>query len=74
MDLEAKKALLDARLIAFDANEAAINPPSDAQLESLGQLMAEVEALTTERKISEQVVRLTGEVLETFKEIDPGTA
>ena len=74
LDLMADKALVDAKRIAFDANEDSINPPSEEQLDALGRLVAAVEALTAKRRILREVVTLTTRSLNTFREIHPGSA
>tara|TARA_E500000318_G_scaffold111826_1_gene131990 strand:+ start:5619 stop:6014 length:396 start_codon:yes stop_codon:yes gene_type:complete len=71
LDHEKQKALLDARRAAFDANQAEITPPTDAQLDRLQALVAAVEQLNINQKIFDEVLALTKESLGTFNEIHP---
>lgn len=68
-DLQAKKALHDAKWLAFEANGESVTPPEPAQLEKLKGLLEEVERLTNEARIVTEVIRLTTASLSTFREI-----
>ncbi len=72
MDLEAEKALLDAKRVAYEANKREVNPPSDAQLDNLRSLVEQVEELTTEQKILDEVVALTTQSVNAFAQIQAG--
>ncbi len=69
--LTADKALLDAKLAAFDANKDAINPPSTAQLDLLKQLIATVDKLNTNQKILDEIIKLSTDTLTEFNKIHP---
>lgn len=71
LDLKAEKALLDAKVAAFEANRHAITPPTPEQLDTLEDLVAKVEELTINQKIFDQVVQLSTEALTTFNSIHP---
>lgn len=72
--LTADKALLDAKLAAFDANKDAINPPSTAQLDLLKQLIAAVDKLNTNQKILDEIIKLSTDALTEFNKIHPNQA
>ena len=69
LNLEADKALLDARRAAFDANQAVITPPTPDQLDRLRDLVAAVEGLNADQKILDEVLDLTAQSLGLFREI-----
>lgn len=71
LELVADKALLDAKLAAFDANKDAINPPSTQQLNSLKDLIAKVDKLNTNQKIFDEIVKLSTDALTEFNNIHP---
>lgn len=72
--LIADKALLDAKLAAFDANKDAINPPSAPQLDLLKQLIAAVDKLNTNQKILDEIIKLSTDTLTEFNKIHPNQA
>ncbi|TXI26174.1 MAG: hypothetical protein E6Q61_00660 [Nitrosomonas sp.] len=74
LELVAAKALLDAKLAAFEANKVSIAPPSDLQLNSLKDLIAKVDKLNTNQKISDEIVKLSTDVLTEFNNIHPDQA
>ena len=63
--------LHDAKKTAFDAENAAINPPTDAQLEALKNTLAKVERLTANSRIAEEIVALVKEGIGVFEQIQP---
>lgn len=63
--------LHDAKKTAFDAENAAISPPTAAQLENLKTTLAKVEALTAEGRIAEEAVALVKDGVRVFEEIQP---
>ncbi len=69
LDLGKKIALVKADRSAFKANNASIQPPTEAQLEELKNLLIKVDALTAENRVLEDVITLTTEGLTLFREI-----
>lgn len=72
LDLERKKALVEADRLAFKANIEAITPPTGVQLQHLSDLIKEVDALTAQERVVDEVIRLTTDGISTFREIQPG--
>jgi hypothetical protein len=70
-DLTADLATLRARVHAFNQNQETINPPTDGQLTRLRAQLDAINALTTQRRILEDVVALTTDAANTFREIQP---
>ncbi len=73
-DLKVDRALLRARRVAYFANRARIEPPTETQLSALKTNLDEVNRLTVERRIVVEVVKLTTDALNTFTEIQPEQA
>lgn len=71
LDNAADIALLDAKFAAFEANRAAINPPSDQQLKKLREIVDKVEKLNVNQAILSEAIALTTEALNTFNQIQP---
>ena len=69
LDLERKIAINEANRIAFEANQHVITPPTQGQLDALRDLVARVEELTANARIVEEVVQLTTDSLNTFRQI-----
>lgn len=57
--------------LAFDTGRAAINPPTQDQLDALRDTLERVGQLTADRRIVEQVVSLARENIRTFEAIHP---
>jgi hypothetical protein len=70
-DLTAESAALFAEVDAFNTSLEAINPPTRRQLDDLKEQLDAVNALTTRRRILEDVVTATTEAATTFREIQP---
>jgi hypothetical protein len=68
-ELIADLALLRAKRKAFHTTQAAINPPTDAQLNRLKGLSADVDKLLTDRRIIKEAIQLAGNAFATFNEI-----
>ncbi|MEQ8814754.1 MAG: hypothetical protein RLO51_01305 [Thalassobaculum sp.] len=58
--------------VAFIAGRHAINPPTHEQLERLGGNLEEVELLTANHRIVDQIVALAHDNGRTFEAIHPG--
>ena len=71
LDLEHKKALVEADRLDFKANSEEITPPTDGQLLLLSDLIKEVDALTAQARVVDEVIRLTTDGINTFKAIQP---
>lgn len=69
LELDADKALLDAKLAAFDANRDTINPPSIQQLDSLKDFIAKVDRINTNQRKFDEIVRLSTDALTEFNKI-----
>lgn len=70
-DLKAARGIVRARRDAFYANQAAMEPPTPSQLQSLKRDLGKVNRLTAQRRILTQVTQLTTNALNTFNEIQP---
>jgi|LGVF01.1.fsa_nt_gb hypothetical protein len=71
LDLQRKKALVEADCLAFKANSEQIKPPTDDQLLQLSALIKEIDALTAQTRVVEEVLRLTTDGINTWKVIQP---
>ncbi|PXX12822.1 hypothetical protein C8R27_12216 [Nitrosomonas ureae] len=74
LKLVADKVFLDAKLAAFEAHRHSISPPSEQQLNSLINLVAEVEKLNTNQAIFKEIVQLSTNALTEFNNIHPNQA
>ena len=70
-DLTAEIAAHQSMANAFFDRQAAINPPTDAQLKSLKAQLDAVNKLTINRRILKAVVKATTNAANTFKKIQP---
>jgi len=68
-DLKADRAIVRARRDAFYASRAQIEPPTQPQLQGLKRDLEDVNRLTAQRRILEEVVKLAADALNTFGEI-----
>lgn len=70
-DLTLDLALHKAKVAAFDARRAQIEPPTPEQLDSLRENLDKVNSLTLSRTLASEVVKFTTDSLNTIKEIQP---
>jgi len=71
LDLQRKKALVEADRLAFKTNSEQITPPSKEQLQQLSDLIKKVDALTAETATVEKIITLTTDGINTWKKIQP---
>jgi hypothetical protein len=72
LELHRSQGLVEADKVAFEGDAEEIAPPTNAQLLLLTGLIKEVDALTTQERVFEEVTRLTTDGISTWKKIHPG--
>ncbi len=69
LDLEGESNKLQARLLAFSAGSAKFHPPSPEQVQTIKDIVDELDAMTADAQLARTIITTSAGLLEQWNEI-----